>query len=129
MPTPTNTPVLACGSMTNPIITISGAPAKQLLTTITNNTGSAIALTSISINNTATLNSITANAVTIWNGPDDGSQPMSISSWLGVSGDRQIAASGGTMNLVFVFQNPVTSVATNFEFNFDSGCTLSANYP
>ena len=128
-PTPTNTPVLACGSMANPIITISGAPAKQLLTTITNNTGSAIALTSISINNTATLNSITANAVTIWNGPDDGSQPMSISSWLGVSGDRQIAASGGTMNLVFVFQNPVTSVATNFEFNFDSGCTLTANYP
>jgi hypothetical protein len=128
-PTPTNTPVLACGSMTNPIITISGAPAKQLLTTITNNTGSAIALTNISINNTATLNSITANAVTIWNGPDDGSQPMSISSWLGVSGDRQIAASGGTMNLVFVFQNPVTSVATNFEFTFDSGCTLSASYP
>jgi hypothetical protein len=128
-PTPTFTPMPACGSIPNPTITISGPPKKQLLTTITNNTGSAITLTSVSITNSEILNFTTANSVTIWNGPDDGSQPMVISSWLGVSSDRQIDASGGTMNLVFEFQNPVDSVTTNLEINFDSGCILSASYP
>jgi hypothetical protein len=131
-PTPTNTPAPVCGSITNPTITLSGTSNKELLTTITNSTGSVITLTSVSINNTEVLNTVTANAVTIWNGPDDGSQPMVISSWLLASSDRQIAASGGTMDLVFVFQNPVggpsASGPTSFEFNFDSGCTLSATY-
>jgi hypothetical protein len=127
-PTQTNTPVPACGSITNTIITVPGSPSKQLLTTITNGTGSMITLTSLSINNAETLNSITANAAVIWNGPDDGSQPMVISSWLLASSNREIAASGGTKAMVFEFQNPIDSVATSFNFNFDNGCTLSANY-
>ncbi len=86
-------------------------------------------LTSVSINNTETLVKISADAGGIWNGPDDGSQPMVISSWVGNSNFRDIAASGGTNNLYFDFQNPVSGVATSFDFNFDNGCTLSASYP
>ena len=132
IPTPTNTLLPVCGSITNPTITLSGVSNKELLTTITNNTASMLTLNSISVNNTEVLNSITANGVAIWGGPDDGNQPMVVSSWLGGLSDRQISVSGGTMNLVFVFQNPVGGSSatgpTNFEFNLDSGCTLNGNY-
>jgi hypothetical protein len=124
----TNTPTPSCSSITNSTIIVSSSPSKELLTTITNNTGSLITLTSVSITNTETLVNISADAQGIWSGSDN-NPTKNISSWSGSVSDREVAASGGTLNLVFEFQNPVSGLATNFDFNFDNGCTISAVYP
>jgi len=117
----------ACGSISASAVTVSGSPSKQLLTKITNGTGSLITLTSVSITNTETLVLITANAATIWSGSNN-NPTKNISSWTGALSDREIGA-GGTKDMVFEFQNPVEFVATDISMNFDNGCTVNASYP
>lgn len=124
----TETPPPSCSSITNSTITVSSSPDKELSTTLTNNTGSVITLTGVSITNMETLVKIFANAQGIWTGSDN-SATKNISSWSGPVSAREIAASGGTLNMVFEFQNPISGVPTSFDFNFDNGCTLSAVYP
>jgi len=127
-PTRTNTPTVACGSISNSTITVSGAASKQLLTTITNGSSSMIILTSVTIGNAERLRKVTTGGQDIWDG-DDSTNPKIISSWnSGAPSDRQIAASVGTLPLVFTFQNPVDTVSTSFDFTFNNGCTFSASY-
>lgn len=127
--TQTNTPPPACGSITNSTITVSGSPSKILLTTITNGTGSTINLDSVSITNTEILVEIRADGNIIWSGSDSNTT-KNVSSWSGPSSNRDIAGSGGTLNMEFEFQNPVAGLNTSFDFNFDNGCTINnALYP
>ncbi len=128
-PTQTNTPAPSCGSITAGTVTISGSPAKLLSFTITNGTGSTVNLDTVTITgNTETLNVINANGSVVWIDSDNSATKV-ISSWSGSSSLRDIADSGGTLTMVFEYQNPMTGVPTTFSLDFDNGCNATTSFP
>jgi len=123
--TPTNTPSCA---LTSDGINISG---QEIDITITNNGGTLVTITSISVNWPDTpisqnVKEVKFNGVTIVNSsdPQPPSDYPSESNWTGAEGDRELAASDSKL-FELLFQDNLQSSGYSITITFDNGCTLN----